>query len=534
MKRLILLFVLFNSLNLVHPAIKSDSISKEPSVELDNVHPKAGKVYFRLQEHNFNKIQRWRNIILTKIFNKQTGRKEIYSFINPSDSVFISLIHQEDMGHVYGFTYIFKPNIPDGKYRVYNDEKLLKQVIFKNHMRNGLSIEYYDNGDSMQILYNNDAITGNVITYYSNGNIKAKQFFDGKLHFRFNYDINRQLLRNEIFYNNQLYRYEVFNKDRSLKEGHIYINFKDHKDSIFDGTKLNGIHRYLLGDSVLSVHYRNDHIINYKWINKNKCPGVSWAKYRINPSVLEGTGGLVLLSESDKGEIYNPLNLLILRSSNWIFTDNKYELNSEQALRKLFVKEATSDSSDSSGITVNISTEIVFSDFGILCYKIRSDARGRDLGSPYIEYLNIDIARTKLIHTYDVIDSAKYSRFNAFLFTYENSHKRELVRKYKKVLSEKVADEIADNDTFETREYTLQKVSIIRNQKAVIIFLQENGIEIEVQVRDKNFKRHKEGNKYTSSLFIPYHLIKPYFNDRSPLYNTMVKISNSSRKIAKP
>ena len=83
MKSLILLFILFNSLNFAQPGFKRvTNKHKAPGVKLDNIPSKAAEVYSHLQEPTFNKIQGWHDIILTKIINKQTGRKEIYSFIN--------------------------------------------------------------------------------------------------------------------------------------------------------------------------------------------------------------------------------------------------------------------------------------------------------------------------------------------------------------------------------------------------------------------------------------------------------------------
>jgi hypothetical protein len=265
--------------------------------------------------------------------------------------------------------------------------------------------------------------------------------------------------------------------------------------------------------------------VSFNALGQNDTDKINWVAYKINFLPDDETESIILLSQNAKGDIYNPLNLLILKTSEWILPDPKPDLSSETALKKLFSVQGDHPNDGISTPTEQIETIISFSNSRILSYKVRLDYRGRDLLSPYIEYLNIDLEKNKLIETNDIFHAGKRTKFNAFLNTYESNHKLEILNNYKAILSERIADQISDDQEILTKpNYTLNKVHPKKPDTAKIVNLQVKGIVFEVKLADKNFTRYKGGNEYTSFIFIPYPLLKPYFNTRSSLFKTMINL----------
>jgi hypothetical protein len=265
--------------------------------------------------------------------------------------------------------------------------------------------------------------------------------------------------------------------------------------------------------------------VSFNAFGQNNNGKINWVAYKINSLPDDETESSIQLSQNAKGEIYNPLNLLILKTSEWILFDPKPDLSSEAALKKLFSAQGDQANDSISTSTEQIETAILFSNSRILSYKVRLDSRERDLLSPYIEYLNIDLKKNKLIETKDIFDANKRMQFNAFLNTYESNHKRELLKNYQAILSERIADQISDDQEILTKpNYTLNKVYPQKPDTAKIINLQTKGIVFQVKLADRNFTRYKEGNEYISFVFIPYILLKPYFNTRSSLFKTMINL----------
>jgi hypothetical protein len=265
--------------------------------------------------------------------------------------------------------------------------------------------------------------------------------------------------------------------------------------------------------------------VSFNAFGQNNNGKINWVAYKINSLPDDETESSIQLSQNAKGDIYNPLNLLILKTSEWILSDPKPDLSAEMALKKLFSAQDDQANDSISTPTEQIETTISFSNSRILSYKVRVDSRGRDLLSPYIEYLNIDLKKNKLIETKDIFDANTRMQFNAFLNTYESNHKREILKNYKAILSERASDQISDDQEISTKpNYTLNKVYPKKPDTAKIINLQAKGIVFEVKLADKNFTRYKEGNEYISFVFIPYILLKPYFNTRSSLFKTMINL----------
>jgi len=246
--------------------------------------------------------------------------------------------------------------------------------------------------------------------------------------------------------------------------------------------------------------------VSFKAFGQNNNGKINWTAYKLNCLPDCETESTILLSQNTKGEIYNPLNLLILKASEWILSDPKPDLSSETALKKLFTAQVDRSNDSISTPTEQIETAILFSNSRILSYKVRLDYHGRDLLSPYIEYLNIDLKKNRLIEANYIFDAGKRTKFNAFLNAYENKHKREILKNYKAILSERIADQLSDDQKILTKpNYTLNKVHLQKPDTVKIINLQSKGIVFEVKLADKNFTRSKKGNEYASFVFIPYY-----------------------------
>lgn len=301
--------------------------------------------------------------------------------------------------------------------------------------------------------------------------------------------------------------------------GHSYYYFQKY---IPDGEYLV----YIDGSLDKAVSAKNGTITCHS-VSVGDTLTIKWKKFVINTEKVTGVRGHMILSTNKKGEIYNPLNLSIINGSEYLFDKPlDFKLNSEKTMRQIFLDEMPENYNDLDA-PEDINTEIAFNRLGILSYKIQMDYRA-DKGSPYVEYINIDLKRNKEINIYDVIDSTKRKEFLTFLFRYETDHKREMVKKRVDVLAQR-ADQLLYEEqiVYAKPGYDLKKVLVMKADTAHIINLQEKGMEIETNIRDINFKKYKDGNEYPSSVFVPYQLMLPYFNKRAPLYNIIIQLNNN-------
>src|SRR4051794_5011925 len=76
--------------------------------------------------------------------------------------------------------------------------------------------------------------------------------------------------------------------------------------------------------------------VSFNALGQNNTDKINWVAYKINSLPDDEAESTILLSQNAKGDIYNPLNLLILKTSEWILSDPKPDLSSETALKKLF------------------------------------------------------------------------------------------------------------------------------------------------------------------------------------------------------
>lgn len=104
-----------------------------------------------------------------------------YSFVNISDSQYLHISYDEDMGARSSFRYEFNNNIPDGDYIVYVNKKLGAKGNYKNGKKEGEWHQYSENGHHNITTYKNGLEDGMSHWYLTNGEHQMTPYKNGKL-----------------------------------------------------------------------------------------------------------------------------------------------------------------------------------------------------------------------------------------------------------------------------------------------------------------------------------------------------------------
>jgi antitoxin component YwqK of YwqJK toxin-antitoxin module len=212
--------------------------------------------------------------------------RQDYKFVNPSDTTYLQVSHQEDMGVHYSHSYSFNSGLPDGEYQVFVNGKLALKAFFKNRQKDSIWTSYGANGkvqrmapyvndrlngkvlefnsDYRSILpYKNDSLNGLSETYYSNGKLRSECMYTMNTTFmRTIYHENGQL-KERTFYLGEPIRRESFGRDGRLEgiEGLIESEY-------FKNGYLNGKRNLWSGDYYISVVYANNQLLNWEVYRK--------------------------------------------------------------------------------------------------------------------------------------------------------------------------------------------------------------------------------------------------------------------------
>lgn len=116
----------------------------------------------------------------------EAGPMHDYHYVNLADTAFVFVYRDEDMGKWTNPAYSLKMNystgkydFPDGKYVVYINDTLDKEVFIKNKLPDSTWINYYPNGNKKQLItYKDGKLHGNSIYYKFNRNIWAISSFE--------------------------------------------------------------------------------------------------------------------------------------------------------------------------------------------------------------------------------------------------------------------------------------------------------------------------------------------------------------------
>lgn len=285
--------------------------------------------------------------------------------------------------------------------------------------------------------------------------------------------------------------------------------------------------------------------------SQNLCADLKYKDYYFNEKNTFKNGSIKLFSDKN-GKRFDALNKLILKNSEYILElnlknnsisfhkpdslfDNSEEnktfqnwvghldlskiftLNSESKLRqKLSEEKQLNNESGELSATV-------FCLDKILVYHIQLND-GRDKGSPYDEFLNIDLNKMELVDFNSLITANQQDAFNKAVLTYTNNHKKEIVENYKQILSNGFGDLLYTYQlAFGKPNYDYHKINCKINSSNFSHF-SAKGIVFEVNVLDKNKNEENEPiGEYVSKITIPYKELTPYFDKTNNLYSSINK-----------
>ncbi|GMO62984.1 MAG: hypothetical protein Ta2D_09650 [Rickettsiales bacterium] len=114
----------------------------------------------------------------------------IEDYINGNEKVFILVKTDKNSfinGKVVGYDIINKTKVTEGNYKdgkregkfiLYDKEKIASEALYKDDKRDGLSVFYYENGRKYEeTFYKNGIINGKRIYYYEDGKLKEVAFY---------------------------------------------------------------------------------------------------------------------------------------------------------------------------------------------------------------------------------------------------------------------------------------------------------------------------------------------------------------------
>ena len=115
----------------------------------------------------------------------EAGPMHDYHYVNPSDTTFVFVYRAEDMGQWTDPAYSIKMNyntgkydIPDGKYSIYINDTLDKEVFIKNKLPDSTWIQYYPDGKVHEsYTFKDGKLNGEYTSYYTTGRIGSISVF---------------------------------------------------------------------------------------------------------------------------------------------------------------------------------------------------------------------------------------------------------------------------------------------------------------------------------------------------------------------
>ncbi|MTH13995.1 hypothetical protein [Flavobacterium sp. LC2016-01] len=292
---------------------------------------------------------------------------------------------------------------------------------------------------------------------------------------------------------------------------------------------------------------------SYSQKNNLNCSDLKFKNYYYKEKNTFKNGSIKLFSDKN-GKRLDVLNKLILKNSEYLLElnlknnsisfhkpdsifDNSEENKTFQNwvdhldLSKIFTLDAESKSyqklseerqlNNESG---SLSTEIVCLN-KILVYNIELND-GRDKGSPYNEFLNIDLTKMELIDFKLLVPINQLSGFNKAVLNYANGHKKEIVNNYKEIIANGFGDLLASyQDAFEQPTYNFNKINCKIDSSNFSHFNSE-GITFTVNITDKNLNMNEERDQigeYVSEIIIPFKEIKKYLDNKNVLFSSLIK-----------
>lgn len=297
--------------------------------------------------------------------------------------------------------------------------------------------------------------------------------------------------------------------------------------------------------------------------NNLSCSDLKVNEYYYNDRKTFKVGSIKLFSYKN-GKRFDALNKFIIKNSEYILDldlednfimyhkpDTIFDHSEENKkfqdwvnrldLSKIFTLDSESESYQKIYEEMQISngqeslSSNVFCLDKILVYNVQ-DFYSNDKGSPYYEFLNIDLNKMKLVDFNLLIAVDQLSTFNKTILNYAESRKKEIVNNYIERESQSFGDLLYQYMlAFEQSDYNYNKIKCKINSNDFYYFSAE-GIVFIVNVIDENLnmdeKREKIG-EYTSKITIPYKEIINYLDKKNSLFSSInkqiaIEIKNSN------
>lgn len=164
-------------------------------------------------------------IYLNKVITNKIKSGHDYQFVNQNDTTFITIKYNGDFGLVDSSYLVVNDNLPDGEYKIFVDNILVKEFYFKNGLKENLWVEYRDNGEKQTVQFFKGKIKGNVFEYFSNGNLKSKSYFSSKgIKKRISYYNSGGIKLKEYFRKNKQNKIKTFDTKGKLIETKVITN----------------------------------------------------------------------------------------------------------------------------------------------------------------------------------------------------------------------------------------------------------------------------------------------------------------------
>lgn len=118
---------------------------------------------------------------------------------------------------LHGF--IIKSRLPDGYWKVYNNNRVVEECVISDSERNGPDIFYDTNGHKIEESnYVNDTLDGYSITYNTDLVISMQYYFDGREKTNENFDSNGALVFRETQWDGYMIKREYYKNGNKKSE----------------------------------------------------------------------------------------------------------------------------------------------------------------------------------------------------------------------------------------------------------------------------------------------------------------------------
>jgi hypothetical protein len=192
-------------------------------------------------------------------------------FQNLSDTQYVRLRYHGDFGRIYAVTYELKEELPDGRYKVYAGGKLQTIGTYKYRKKNGIWKYLYNSGICSSIRYINGAPQGLAFSYYSGKKIRTKAWYtDGDKGLMTSYRTDGSVISHEFSLKGNLIRSELFNYDKMITK--ITDRYHTKESAVSPMVVLNGERRYAYPEGEYIVHYKDNHITDFKYLAPQNLP----------------------------------------------------------------------------------------------------------------------------------------------------------------------------------------------------------------------------------------------------------------------